>query len=40
VYLKSYIKLLRNLKSILRDRNEYPHDITDKIRISFNFIGK
>ena len=40
VYIKSYIRLLINLKKILRGRNEYPSDITNRIRISFNFIGK
>lgn len=40
VYLKSYIKLLKNIKTILKSRKEYPSEITSKVRLSFNFIGK
>ena len=40
VYLKSYIKLLKNIKIILKNKKEYPSEITSKIRLSFNFIGK
>jgi glycosyltransferase involved in cell wall biosynthesis len=40
VYLKSYVKLLKNIKIILKSRKEYPSEITNKIRLSFNFIGK
>jgi len=40
IYLKSYFKLLKNVKYILRKRKIFPRYITDKIRLSFNFIGK
>jgi glycosyltransferase involved in cell wall biosynthesis len=40
VYLKSFIKLLKNIKTILKSRKEYPSEITSKVRLSFNFIGK
>ena len=40
VYLKSYIKLLKNLKILLKDQKRYPSYITNKIRVSFNFIGR
>jgi len=40
IYLKAYFKLLKNLKIILSDQKRYPSNITDKIRLSFNFIGR
>jgi len=40
VYIRSYIKLLSNLRVILSNRKKYPTCVTDKVRLSFNFIGK
>jgi glycosyltransferase involved in cell wall biosynthesis len=40
IYLKAYIKLLKNLKIILSGQKRYPSNITNKIRLSFNFIGR
>lgn len=40
IYLKSFTKLLFNLNKILKKRRSYPKKITDRIRLSFNFIGK
>jgi glycosyltransferase involved in cell wall biosynthesis len=40
IYLKAYIKLLKNLKIILNNQKRYPSNITNKIRLSYNFIGR
>lgn len=40
IYIKSFFKLIFNMGKILKQRNSYPKKITDKVRLSFNFIGK
>jgi len=40
IYLKSFIKLIFNLNEIFKQRKCYSKKITDKVRLSFNFIGK
>tara|TARA_E500000178_G_C16987957_1_gene739293 strand:- start:310 stop:1206 length:897 start_codon:yes stop_codon:yes gene_type:complete len=40
IYLKSYFKIIINLNNILKERKVFSNTITDKIRLSFNFIGK
>ena len=40
VYFKSYLRLVIDLRKILKQKKTFPKHVTKKVRLSFNFIGK